>query len=710
MKHHPVMESIVDILSARTQNTERLFFRTQLAYFLGVVASHMRVSISGWANSKLPVNVYAVNVSPSGTGKGYSTAVIENELLDQFKEVFLKQTLPQRAQEHIVKMAGERALRNGTEEEEELQKLKTELRSAGAVLFNFDSATSPAIKQFRHRLLLSNAGGLNLQIDEIGANLSNNIEPLHTFLELYDKGHVKEKLIKSSAENIRTERLDGATPANMLLFGVPSKLLDGGETEKKFIELLDMGFGRRCFFGYTEQASKNLELTAEELLDQMFDTTSRALLESLTDQFARLADIHKMNTVVLIERPECTKLMQYKLDCEAIGRTLGKHEAIRKAEIDHRYFKVLKLAGAYAFFEGSPCITSDHIDYAISLAEESGESLAKLVNPVRPYVKLARYLAEFDGELTLADLDNDLPCFRGTRPVREEMITMATSWGVKNNIVIKKTFIDGIQFISGTTIERTDLDKCILTYSKDMTTGYINRTFKFDDLHQVMAYPNQVLHWLNHQVRDEYRLERNVITGFNLLVLDVDNSCPMSTAQMLLKDYKFLMYTTKSHGIDDQDRYRIILPMNYELHLDEVDYKKFMTSIFQALPFAVDEAGNHRCKKWETFPGTTITYNDGMLFDVLPFIPRTTQSEQQDAKVLSQSNLDNLERWVINNIGDGNRNVQLHKYAMALGDAGKAVEHIRLAVFSLNDKLPDKLTESELYATIMQSVYKKFGV
>jgi hypothetical protein len=47
---------------------------------------------------------------------------------------------------------------------------------------------------------------------------------------------------------------------------------------------------------------------------------------------------------------------------------------------------------------------------------------------------------------------------------------------------------------------------------------------------------------------------------------------------------------------------------------------------------------------------------------------------------------------------------------MALGDAGKAVEHIRLAVFSLNDKLPDKLTESELYATIMQSVYKKFGV
>ena len=707
--HHPVMEQIVDVLSARTQNTERLFFRTQLAYFLGVVASHMRASITGWSNTTIPINVYAINVAESGAGKGYATSIIEGELLSEFSKIFMKQTFPDFAERNLVKLAGERSIRNNTTEDEELTKLKKEFSSIGAMLFTFDSATTPAIKQLRHKLLLSGVGSLNLCIDEVGANLLNNVEPLTTFLELYDKGLIKEKLIKSSSDNLRTERMDGATPANMLLFGVPSKLLDGGQTETKFIELLDMGMGRRCFFGSASEATKNLELTAEDLLDNMFNQTNLQLIEDLTDQFARLANPVNMGTKILIERPECLKLMQYKLDCEAEGRTYTKQDSIRKAEVDHRYFKVLKLAGAYAFFEGSPVITSTHLDYAIALATESGVSLSKLVTPERPYVKLAKHLAEYTGELTLADLDTDLAYFRGTKQMKEEMITMATSWGYKNNIIIKKAFTDGIQFVSATAIQPTNLDKCILSYSEDMTSGYINSIVKFEDLSKMLTFKG-TLHWLNHRVRDGYRLERNIISGFNMLVLDVDNTCPLSTAKLLLKDYKYTIYTTKSHGIEDQDRYRIILPINYELYLEEQDYKQFMHNVFLALPFAVDEAGNHRCKKWQTYHATQVFTNDGSLFDVLGFIPKTTEAERTAKRALEQSNLDNLERWVINNIGDGNRNVQLHKYAMVLVDVGKTFEQVRAAVCGLNDKIPDKLAESELYATIMQSVAKKLGI
>ncbi|MDT1904048.1 DUF3987 domain-containing protein, partial [Acinetobacter baumannii] len=79
---------------------------------------------------------------------------------------------------------------------------------------------------------MGNAGSVNLQIDEIGANLIGQTEVLNTFLELYDKGLVKDKLVKSTSENVRFERIDGATPTNMLLFGTPSKLLDGGVTEQ----------------------------------------------------------------------------------------------------------------------------------------------------------------------------------------------------------------------------------------------------------------------------------------------------------------------------------------------------------------------------------------------------------------------------------------------------------------------------------------------
>ncbi|MFP3617309.1 hypothetical protein SB778_45500, partial [Paraburkholderia sp. SIMBA_050] len=78
-----------------------------------------------------------------------------------------------------------------------------EFKRAGAFPFTFDSGTAPAVKQLRQKLLLADAGSINLQIDEIGSNLINNIEVLNLFLELYDQGIVKQKLTKNTAENTR---------------------------------------------------------------------------------------------------------------------------------------------------------------------------------------------------------------------------------------------------------------------------------------------------------------------------------------------------------------------------------------------------------------------------------------------------------------------------------------------------------------------------
>jgi hypothetical protein len=68
--------------------------------------------------------------------------------------------------------------------------------------------------------------------------------------------------------------------------------------------------------------------------------------------------------------------------------------------------------------------------------------------------------------------------------------------------------------------------------------------------------------------------------------------------------------------------------------------------------------------------------------------------------------MDNLERWVINNIGDGNRNNMLLRYALILVDAGFDFEGIRSRVISLNDKIPDKLDEAEIMGTIMVTAGK----
>src|SRR3546814_8170383 len=125
------------------------------------------------------------------------------------------------------------------------------------------------------------------------------------------------------------------------------------------------------------------------------------------------------------------------------------------------------------------------------------------------------------------------------------MLTLATAYGYKNNIIIKKAFNDGIEFLRGESLKETDLAKMVVSYSSDMTTGYNNETAPFDKLHLLTQAPG--MHWSNHHLKGGYRNEDNAEPGFNLLVIDVDGTCNLNTAKLLLKDYKALYYTTKSH-------------------------------------------------------------------------------------------------------------------------------------------------------------------
>lgn len=706
-KYFPLQEDLVALLQSKTQNTNPLFFRVIVAYYLSQLASHMRCTIKGWVGrGTIPVNSYVIALSPSGSGKGHSTGVIENEAMAGFRELFLHHTFTVSADANIAQLAIKRANRNGTDVQDEEAKLTKMFFDLGALLFSFDSATVPAIKQMRQKLLLANAGSCNLQIDEIGANFSGSIEALTAYLELYDKGLIKDKLVKSSSENTRFERIEGYTPANMLLFGTPSKLLDGGKTEEQFFEMLEMGYARRCLFGFTNKNHKAQIQSVDDLMKQLLNTDHDDLLDDVSDLFSSLADISLLNTELELPKDSIKLLLEYKLYCESISNNLTEFENIRKAELDHRYFKAMKLAGAYAFIDKSDTITDEHIKNAIRLVEDSGDAFVRLLTPQRPYIKLANYLASMRCDVTLADLDKDLPSFRGSKAQKDEMILMAIAWGYKNNIVIKKSFTDSILFLSADTIDETKLDSIIISYSNHMVENYKNKTVSFDKLPNLLKTAN--LHWLNHHLNNGYRNEDNCQTGFNVLVLDVDGGVSLSTAQLLLKKYKAIFQTTKRHS-DEEHRFRIILPMNYTLKLDAKDYKEFYANIVNNLPFEVDTQTGQRSRKWQTYENATIIEQDGELFDVLPYIPKTTKNEERQIHLKDQEHLDNLERWVINNTGDGNRNNMLLRYTLILLDAGFSFDTIKEKTIALNNKLADKLDELELANTVFHTLAKRIA-
>jgi hypothetical protein len=153
-----------------------------------------------------------------------------------------------------------------------------------------------------------------------------------------------------------------------------------------------------------------------------------------------------------------------------------------------------------------------------------------------------------------------------------------------------------------------------LAYSKDIATGYKNVIAPFDKLHQLTQMDN--LHWINHYTVDGHRKDENITPGFNMIVLDIDDGTSIATAKHLLQDYTCLIYTTKRHTAAN-NRFRVILPINYYLEMDGPDYKEFMNNIFDWLPFDVDRATGQRSRKWLTFNGQHEYVNGDKLLDAL---------------------------------------------------------------------------------------------
>lgn len=706
--HHPALEEIVDVLCNKTQNNDRGFFRVEVAYFLAKMASCMGATIVTKDRGDIPVNIYAMALATSGFGKGHSVNIIEDGFMMGFKKRFMEDTMPTIAEKNLWKIANERAARNGTDQQEEFEKVEAEYRRAGAYPYTFDSGTPPAVKQLRHKLLMANCGSINLQIDEIGSNLLANLDVLTLFLELYDQGKVKPKLTKNTAESVRGEDLEGKTPTNMLLFGTPSKLLDGGQIEDMYYAMLDTGYARRCLFafGHIDKKAFNM-LTPEEIYINLTKANNNQLVNQWANHFTSLADPTHFGWKMAVEDDVGIELIRYKSECDKAADAMADHEEIRKAEMMHRYFKALKLAGAYAFVDQSLIVEMEHLKQAILLVEESGKAFQSILNREKAYVKLAKYIASVGSEVTHADLLEALPFYPKGNAARNEMVTLATAWGYKQHIIIKKTYNEGIEFYRGETLKETNTDEMVISYSDNWAYNYSGERVPFDQLHVLTQHED--MHWCNHHFRKEHRAEENVIAGFNMIVIDVDGGISRDICHELMKEYRFMTYTTKRHT-EEENRFRLILPMNYYLELDGEEYKEFMNNVMAWLPFETDESANQRAKKWMSCSTGTYHYNlEAPLLDVRDFIPRTSKNEAFHNHMQQVQNLDNLERWFAGRIANGNRNNHMIKYALALVDSGKDFNEVSTLVHAFNKKLSNPLDADELNSTVLVTAAKRYS-
>ena len=709
MQYHKLSEQIVTLLRSKTQNAKSdTYFRVLTAYFFGQMAASMRASVITADRGKIPINTYAMALMTSGAGKGHSLNIMEEEIVNQFKSSFMKDTFKQISEAAIDQEAIKKSVRNSTDYQDELEALTKEFNSYGEMPYSFSEGTGPAFKQARTKAQIATISSLNFLCDEIGSNLNSIQELLTVGLEAYDVGKVKQKLIKNTADNKRAEERDAAVPTNMLLFGTPAKVFNGGVEEKEMLSLLETGYARRLLFGFGNKGS-DLALSedpaeaAEQLYDILCQASSQNNASTVSDYFGNLADPINFERAIPVNRDIGIKLMMYKMECESKADKMPEQKEIHKAEMNHRYFKVLKLMGAYAFVDGTHEVTEDQLYGAIKVVEDSGIAFNEILNRPKPYERLANHLAT-SGEVTLADLDNDLIYFKGANNKKQELIQMAQAWGYKNNIIIKRYFQDNIEFFKGETLQETDINAMTFSLSNHEAYNYEPLVQPFTELYRMTLADG--FHWCTHSFTNKHRNGDNVEAGFNMIVIDCDGTVSLDTAKLLLRDLTYHIYTTKRHT-NEEHRFRIILPMKYTLGLNEKEYKDFMANVYEWLPFDTDEGTDQRCKKWLSNNGESF-FNDGELFDPRPFIPKTSKNIERQEAMKKITNLDKIERWFVNNeLVDGNRNNGLAKYAFMLLDAGHSPESVEEKVKEFNAKLPDPLSDAEISATVVKSLWAR---
>lgn len=705
-EYHPISEQLVDILKLKTQSENTGFFRILVAYYMAKIASTMRTNIATHDRGKIPVNVYALNLAPSGTGKGYATFILEDMIIRPFKDVFMQETFQIIAEKSLRSLATKRAVADMDDEDAEYDRVVAEFESCGPMLFSFDSGTTPAIKQMRQKLLMAGSGAMSMEIDEIASNLLSNQDVLTTYLELYDMGRIKEKLIKHTAESKRIRAIDGKTPANMMLFGTPNKLFEDARLEDELLSMIDTGYGRRCLFGYSRVAQHNDNLDAEALYDTLTDTAIDTQLEQISKDIALLAESDYFNIDLIMSKKTHIYLLQYKIDCTNRAKKYKEYQEKLKTELEHRYYKALKLAGTYAFIDKSEEVTITHLKNAIKLVEDSGVAFANIIAREKPYERLAKYIAEVGKEVTQVDLMENLSFFKGSDIHKRTMLSLAATFGYKNNIIIRKSYIDDIEFYIGETLESTNLDEMILAYSKDAVQEYTPVKVPFNDLDELLTSGDYF--FTQHQFVSNYRSGAKVIPGFNMIVLDIDDGVTTGTAQLLLKDYCYKMYTTKRHT-DVANRFRILLPISHTLKLGVKEYSRYMENVFEWLPFYCDIGTKDIARKWATNANTVIYDNDGTLLDATLFIPQTKKSEQVKSEIAEHTDLGALENWFIRETKEGNRSHMLLKYGLVLKDAKYPIDVIRTKIDAFNNKLSSPLGDDEISRSIMITIAKRMG-
>ena len=652
-----------------------------------------------YKNKQLSVNYFGISIAPSGAGKSF--------VYEECKKLFgdnINKTYKQ-----IVSVGYDLANKELPNDEITVDGFKTNIKNYLPEFENTIEGTKEGLYLRALAISRSLYGSLNLLNEEIMDVIKDS--NLNVMKELYD-GRFIGKVIKSSIN----ENLYGII-SNMLIFGSSTALKRDVKIYEYFAKALGSGIYRRSFIFYQEPSDitlseqKNIEQPKLEFIRQLINQQLQDIKEyGLYPEFNLALEAQEYSELINAELLDFAN--KYK-DDERFSAEIGSFD------------KILKLGALHAILNNRLQIKYKDIEYAYDFHKRCRNTNIELFNVEPQHRRIYKVIKKLNKATKSEILENDV----FNRLTFNEDIKLVEEYCYRKNetLIIRGS---KIKTYSIEPIKDNKLDKIIVSLpkidKKEKTTDYIAYEMPFfgDGFSiEKLVLSDKVSNFCLVHFEKCKRKAENCIDRQNCVGIDVDNGVTLNQVKELLKDYTYIIYTTKSHQKDKGgiacDRFRILLPTKTYFSVDNERHKELITNICEAIGVgSYDVSTRNQDRLWLTNPEGEIYKNQGWLFDIISYLPDTETRELVSKQIerFDEKNYDEDEvsrriggmiKWFLNSTYKGNRNINLFKLGSFVidltGDYERSVEE----VIKANSMLEEPISEKELRNTVLKSLKRK---
>jgi hypothetical protein len=503
--------------------------------------------------------------------------------------------------------------------------------------------------------------------------------------------------------------------------GSQDNILYNDEIKKKFKVEFNSKLARRSFFVFVKEECVLPSYTSiEELIEEERLIEDKAIQsrlevsEYITDLTKYLVSISGSKTISVNEKVR-NLFYLYKRYNEEIASTIDSQFYMTKLTRAHLQWKALKLAGAFAIINGNEEITEDDYKGAIQYIELINNDILVFEKELvkEPYELFADYcrLYAVDKEYSI-NLHNLRKC--GFIPMKQ-----ASDFSMKELVKLVSSYDEhGIYKLDKDTIHFSELektDKIYLSYlkcigtkqerAKKCNTGFecVEVTFKClgDMLLDDYAYSP-------FKFTNGIRGKDNIESGCKWIVLDIDKSdITDEEAHILLNDLNH--YIVRTSQKDNPNKFRILLELDAEVHIQDIDWKEFISAITKDLGLIADPL-----PKSQIF----FSYSDRTVYSQLegstivskPFIDLIHSQVKADKKKPTKANCKALLDDPINtfdrafNCQDGEGSRKLIWSARLAKELGADKEYTIKLMKQINNYWISKMDEDRFNSTIISQI------